>query len=260
MRVTILQKDIYWADIEANLSVTNRMIKESRGSDLYLLPEMWSTGFAAEPEGIAEGVTPEDNITLKWMINAANDNNCVIAGSVAVKDGEKYKNRFYFIRPDGSYEQYDKHHLFRYGHEDKYYEAGNRRVIAEYKNIRFLLNTCYDLRFPIWQRNFNDYDVLLMTANWPQSRQNAWETLLKARAIENQCYAIGCNRVGNDPHNNYAGGSAIIDAYGHTLCESMKEENDTISAELNMEALRHLRTKFPVLDDTDQIIFKNINN
>ena len=256
MRVTILQKDIYWADIEANLIIANRLIKESKGSDLYLLPEMWSTGFATEPEGIAEGVTPEENRTLNWMINTAKDNHCVIAGSVAVKDGEKYKNRFYFIRPDGSYEYYDKHHLFRFGNEDKYYEAGNKRVIVEYKNIRFLLSTCYDLRFPIWQRNFNDYDVMLMTANWPGARQNAWETLLKARAIENQCYVLGCNRVGDDPYSHYVGGSAVIDAYGHTLYQSMKEENDIITTELDMEALRHFRAKFSVLEDVDKITFE----
>jgi omega-amidase len=256
MRITILQKDIFWNDVDANITLAEKMITESQTSDVFLLPEMWSTGFATEPEGIAEGSTPDTNKALRWMMVSAKRHGCAIAGSIAVKDGNYFRNRFYFVRPDGSFDQYDKHHLFKYGNEDRYYKAGERRTIADYKGVRFLLTTCYDMRFPIWQRNFNEYDVLMVTANWPESRQNAWETLLRARAIENQCYVAGCNRIGNDPYSSYMGKSAIIDAYGKTISESELRQNDIITADIDMEELRRFRNKFPVLDDADKIIFQ----
>lgn len=252
MRITVLQNHIQWADIDANILSADRMIRGSRHSDIYMLPEMWSTGFATEPQGIAEKAGKEGK-ALGWMLDAARRYDCAIAGSIAVNDRGTYRNRFYFARPDGSFVQYDKRHLFKYGKEDKFYTPGSQRVVVPFRGVRFMLNTCYDMRFPVWQRNFKEYDVLLVTANWPSSRQTAWDVLLRARAIENQCFVVGCNRVGEDPYSAYAGGSAVIDAYGQTLAASTTQDADIITCELDMDGLRHFRAKFPVLDDADSI-------
>jgi omega-amidase len=253
MKITVLQNQIIWLDIEKNIQEAESMLKENSGSDLYVLSEMWSTGFVTEPSKIAEGTTQEDNTALRWMLDAAKRYECAIAGSMTIKEGTTYRNRLFFVHPDGCIDYYDKHHLFGSGGENNHYTAGNKRVIAKYKGIRFLLNTCYDLRFPIWQRNFNDYDVLLMVANWPESRKTAWNTLLRARAIENQCFVVGCNRIGNDSVSIYAGDSAIIDALGNNLANSVNKTKEAITATIDMNELSIFRKKFPVLQEADKI-------
>lgn len=250
MKITILQTDVKWAQPEDNQVVANKLISETPHSDLYILPEMWTTGFATSPEGIAEDT--DSHNSLEWMQQMANENRCAICGSISVRTQQKqYRNRQYFVLPDGTFFHYDKHHLFSYGGEDKSYTAGTERVIAEYKGVRFLLQTCYDLRFPQWMRYKDDYDAIIIVANWPSSRQNAWQILLRARAIENQCYVIGANRVGQDKNSSYSGYSAIIDAKGQTLAQAQKGKEQTVTAEIDTDSLLRFRSKFPVLKDRD---------
>lgn len=248
MKVIILQSDIEWANPVANVQNINRMIDAAGVADLYVLPEMFSTGFCTEPEGVAE---PMDSATLRWMQQKAAVTGAAIAGSIAVYEDGKYYNRFYFVKPDGQVSHYDKHHLFTYGGEHNHFTAGGERVVVEHCGVRILLEVCYDLRFPVWSRNRGDYDMILYVASWPESRVAAWSALLVARAIENQCYVAGVNRVGSDPKCNYCGGSAIIDPYGKTLAACTMGEECAASAEVNMEALRAFREKFPVLNDAD---------
>lgn len=248
MIVTLLQQDIEWANPSANCLKAEGALLSATKSDLYVLPEMFSTGFATEPKGIAEA----NEESLHWMQRMAAQLDAAVAGSIATlcADGS-YRNRFYFVKPDGSYSYYDKHHLFTYGGEHHRYTAGQDRVIVEWRDMRFLLLVCYDLRFPVWSRNHEEYDCALYVASWPTPRLAAWKSLLVARAIENQCYVCGVNRVGTDPACHYSGGTAVIDAYGKTIAACTDGEEGIITTELNMEQLTAFRTKFPVLKDTD---------
>ncbi len=250
MIVTILQRDIKWADPQTNVERIAQAIDRNSGADLYVLPEMFSTGFCTSPEGIAEGI---DGDTLQWMIRKSAQIDAAIAGSVAVTDGEHYFNRFYFVKPTGEVAWYDKKHLFTYGGEHQRFTAGSERVVVEWRGVRILLEICYDLRFPIWSRNRGDYDMILYVASWPTPRVAAWSALLVARAIENQCYVAGVNRVGDDPACNYCGGSAVIDPYGKTIASCADNTECEASAEINMEELEAFRRKFPVLNDADII-------
>ena len=213
MKTTILQRDIKWGDPKANIQRADEAISRNAGSDLYVLPEMFSTGFCTSPEGIAE----RDDTTLQWMKSKASKIDAAIAGSIAVEEDGKYYNRFYFVKPDGEVTHYDKKHLFTYGGEHLRFTAGEERVVVEWRGVRILLEVCYDLRFPIWARNRGDYDMILYVASWPTPRVAAWSALLVARAIENQCYVAGVNRVGSDPSCEYCGGSVIIDPYGKAI-------------------------------------------
>lgn len=177
---------------------------------------------------------------------------CALAGSVAVQEGGRCFNRFYFMRPDGSFEYADKHHLFSYGGENVHYTPGQRRVVVDYLGVRFLILICYDLRFPVWSRCLDDYDILLCAANWPAVRQFSWSVLLRARAIENQCYAVGVNRVGEDKICPYAGGSMAVHPYGELLAECNADKESCAVFEPDMEMLRSYREKFPSLQDADR--------
>lgn len=253
MKVTILQLDIEWGSPLENISRAENLMAQEPDSDLYVLPEMWSTGFATEPQGLAESETT--NVALKWMRDTAKERQCAISGTLAIiTEDHKYLNRHYFIDGRNGIESYyDKHHLFRYGHEDRYYESGNNHTIVEYNGFRILLLTCYDLRFPVWSRYADalQYDAIICAANWPESRQNAWQILTRARAIENQAYLIGCNRVGDDKYCHYKGMSAIISPIGKTLASCQADKQTSVSFSLNLEALNHQRQKFQVLDDRD---------
>ena len=247
MEIVIIQHDITWASPNANKQHLEEVLARAPQADLYVLTEMWSTGFAIEPESVAE----RDGKSLLWMQQMARKHDAAVAGSIVVEEDGKFYNRLYFVKPDGKVEHYDKHHLFTYGGEDKHFTRGEKRVVVEWRGVRFLLEVCYDLRFPVWSRNRGDYDALLYVASWPTSRVEAWNTLLRARAIENQCYTIGVNRIGKDPNCEYCGGSAVIDPYGRTLaaCENNKE--GWAQAHIDMEALEAFRKKFPVLRDAD---------
>ena len=248
MKISVIQQDIVWTGIPENIKRADAAVDAVPGADLYVLPEMFSTGFCTDPEGIAEC---PDGASLSWMKSKSSQTGAAIAGSIAVCDGGRYFNRFYFVTPDGTVRHYDKKHLFTYGGEHLRFTAGDERVVVDYKGVRILLEVCYDLRFPIWSRNHGDYDMILYVASWPVTRMNAWKSLLVARAIENQCYVAGVNRVGSDPLNEYAGGSMVVDPYGNIIasCEDGKEMS--ASAEIEISALEAFRAKFPVLKDSD---------
>ena len=248
MKVTILQRDILWGDICANLTRASEAVDACPGADLYVLPEMFTTGFCVKPEGIAESLEGE---TLRWMKSKAAQTGAAMAGSVPVCHEGKYYNRFYFVKPDGTVTQYDKKHLFTYGGEHHHFTAGDKRVIVEWKGVRILLEICYDLRFPMWARNRKDYDMIIYVASWPTPRVEAWKSLLTARAIENQCFVAGVNRVGNDPSNQYCGGSRLIDPYGKIMAECEDGVEMAVTADIDMEMLNAFREKFPVLNDAD---------
>lgn len=251
MNISLLQLDIQWGNPEENIRRAEALMGQQPEADLYVLPEMWATGFVTEPT--ADIPTEEENKALAWMRRMANRHACAICGSLAVRlSSNDYRNRCYFITPEGV-SFYDKHHLFTHGHEDRFYRAGNNRIIVEWKGVRFLLLVCYDLRFPLWSRYglAGEYDAIIYVANWPQSRQEAWQILTRARAIENQCYVIAVNRVGNDPKIAYQGGSAIIDPIGRDVVTDEKHTESSLSGQLCMDKLRQARDRFRVLADRD---------
>lgn len=253
MKVTVLQLDIEWGNPIANINHAESLMSHAANSDLYVLPEMWSTGFATEPFDIAEN--EEESISLKWMKDTAKKKACAICGSLAVKTSDNsFRNRHYFIDgKNGTFSYYDKHHLFRYGHEDTYYQAGEDHTIVSYCGIRFLLLTCYDLRFPVWSRYSDNlqFDTIICVANWPESRQNAWHILTHARAIENQAYLIGCNRVGDDHYSHYRGSSMIVSPIGKTLDICSSNTESSITQVIDIDELLNFRNKFKVLEDRD---------
>lgn len=253
MKVVILQTDICWANPKENRTRAEKMLDGYGEVDLFVLPEMFSTGFCTQPQGIAE---PENSETLQWMRRIAAERRCAIAGSLAVEENGQFFNRFYFVHPDGQTQSYDKKHLFTYGGEHKQFTPGTERVIVSYKGVRFLLQICYDLRFPVWSRNCGDYDVALYVASWPVSRIEAWKALLRARAIENQCFVVAVNRVGEDPNCSYCGGSEVINPYGKTLAACEDYQVCGAEAIMDMDLLEEFRKKFPVLTDADAFYLK----
>ena len=252
MKIKLLQTNIRWAQPAENIRHAEEMMDEGDTADLVVLPEMWATGFVTDPEGTAEEEATA--ASLDWMKRKAAEKGCAICGSLAIVDAAgNYRNRHYFVSP-GRVVSYDKRHLFTHGHEDKHYTRGDRAVIAEWKGWRLLLQTCYDLRFPVFSRYgmAGAYDAIIYVANWPEKRQLAWDTLTRARAIENQCYVVAVNRVGDDERCHYAGGSAVIDPTGRTICAAQTEE-ESVCTELNSETLLLMRRRFRVLDDRDRL-------
>lgn len=253
MKIAILQCNILWGNPSANREHVAEILAGCERADLYVLPEMFSTGFCTQPEGVAE---PADNPTLHALKEWAAQRHCALAGSVAVEEGGRYYNRFYFVKPDGETICYDKHHLFTYGGEDKHFTPGDKRVVVDYLGMRILLQICYDLRFPVFSRNRNDYDMAVYVASWPAPRAEAWKALLRARAIENQCFVVGVNRVGTDPTCTYSGDSVVHDAYGRTLAACKPGEECVAYADIDMNDLTKFRHKFPVLNDGDDFVVK----
>lgn len=246
MKITLLQTDIRWNSPRENKAAVERLMDANPGADLYVLPEMWATGFDTSPADAPR----QGEWALQAMGRMARERGCTVAGGITAEGQGRLYNRFCLVAPDGHCVFYDKRHLFAYGGEDRLFAPGTRRVVARCGGLRLLLQTCYDLRFPVFARNRGDYDMILYIASWPESRQAAWETLLRARAIENQCFVCGVNRTGSDPQCRYAGGSACIDAYGRTLLDlGSGEAAGTV--EPDMERLRQFRQKFPVLHDAD---------
>lgn len=249
LKITALNLDISWKNKIENYEKIEQSFKNVE-ADILMLPEMFSTGFYMRPEEIAD----RNEETLIWMKQFAEHKNSVVCGSVSIHEEGKFFNRFYFVEPDGNYSSYDKRHLFSYSGEDKKYSVGKERVIVSYKGWRILLQVCYDLRFPIFSRNNGDYDVILYVANWPKSRIDAWQTLLKARAIENQAYVFGLNRIGTDGNNlEYPESSYCFSADG---AEISKADNNIVSANLDLEKLQEFRTKFPFLSDRDEFFYQ----
>lgn len=251
MEIALLQTDIAWGDREENLLRVERLMDEHPEVQLFVLPEMFATGFMVGEDLVTE---PSEGQVHRWMVDEARRRGSAVAGSVAVEVEGRRRNRFYFVTPDGTTWHYDKRHLFTYAREDRLYTKGEDRVVVRYGGLRFLLQVCYDLRFPVFSRNRGDYDVAIYVANWPTSRLFAWQTLLRARAIENQCFVLGVNRVGNDPANAYSGGTIALDPQGETLAECRENEVDVARASLSLEGLEELHRTFPVMRDGDVFI------
>lgn len=251
MRITVIQSRLEWENPNANKINFEKKIKEvAQNSDLILLPEMFTTGFSMNPHGLADSYPGE---TSAWMSKMATENSIALTGSYIAKENSNYFNRMIFAYPNGDIVYYDKRHLFRMAGEDKNYSAGNKRVVINYMGWKILLLVCYDLRFPVWSRNRNDYDLMLLVANFPERRRYAWNSLLVARAIENQCYVAACNRVGADGNGvNHSGDSQIIDPLGQPITIANPNRDEIITATLSLDNLKKILESFPVHLDADK--------
>lgn len=254
LTLTIIQTDLVFENKAANLERLKAKIENiEQRTEIVVLPEMFTTGFSMQPALFAETMEGE---TVQWMKEIAETNKIIITGSIIIEVDGKYFNRLIWMLPNGQLGYYDKHHLFAFGEEDKHYTAGNKRLIASVKGWKINLMICYDLRFPVWSRQQiteteNEYDLLIYVANWPERRSHAWKTLLCARAIENQCYVAGVNRVGKDNKNIYhSGNSLVIDPLGQVLYH-MADEEDVFTITLQKEDLDKARTQFPFWKDAD---------
>lgn len=250
LNIAVFQYDQVWENPSANLEKLDEMLNDLADNiDLVILPEMFTTGFSMNVSHLAE--TMEGN-TLSWMKSRSKEYKTALAGSLIITENGRFFNRLVFVEPSGKVTSYDKRHLFRMGNEEAHFSRGEDRVIVNYRGWRICLLICYDLRFPVWARNRNDYDLLVYSANWPDARQEVWNTLLKARAIENQAYVVGANRVGVDGNSiRYSGGSQIIGPKGNVLTQAVDFAEQTISASLSLNELMRFRVSFPVLGDAD---------
>lgn len=249
--VAICQFDMSRCDIETNLANIGRMVERCR-ADVVVLPEMFATGFVTDTVAFAQDMEGE---IVEWMKRTAFASDCAIVGSAIISDGGRYFNRMLFVKPSGEVVCYDKHHLFSIGGEARLLTAGIERVVAEFRGVRYLLQVCYDLRFPVWSRYRGDYDVAIYSASWAASRGCAWRTLLRARAVENQAYVVGVNRVGTDATDSYAGGSVVVGYKGETLLDA--GDCETVAAAiLDTGALDGFRRDFPVWRDADEFTIK----
>lgn len=232
-----------------------KILSISKPTEVVVLPEMFSTGFSMRPEKLAETMEGE---TLRWMKRMASAKGIVLTGSVIIEESSQYFNRLVWMLPNGDVGYYDKRHLFAYADEDQHYSAGSKRLIASVNGWKINLLVCYDLRFPVWSRQDQArYDVLIYVANWPDRRIRAWRTLLQARAIENQCYVVGVNRVGEDGNGiHYSGESMVVDPAGETLYQN-KDEEDIFTVALDSSDLETIRRKFPFWKDADKFNIEN---
>lgn len=259
LTVTVVQSDLFWENKKANLEMFEKKIMDiSDKTEVIILPEMFSTGFSMNSSALAE--TMEDG-TVCWMKKVSAAKRAVIAGSLIIKDEDKYFNRLIWMLPTGDYGYYDKRHLFSYADEHNHYQPGNKKLIASLKGWKINLQVCYDLRFPVWARQpaepGKQYDLYINVANWPASRSNAWKTLLTARAIENQCFVIGVNRTGDDGNgHSYNGDSMIVDPLGKVIYQKEKAE-EVYTCTLNKAKIRDARSRYPFLGDADEYVIMN---
>jgi omega-amidase len=248
LHISTIQTALFWEDVDRNLNHFDEKINViNQATDIIVLPEMFTTGFTMNPEKYAE---IHGGKGLQWMLQKAKEKNVVIVGSISAKENNCFYNRLYWAKPDGSYEYYDKHHLFSMGKESQHYTAGHKKLIVEYNGWKICLMVCYDLRFPVWCRNSmqNPYDLLIFVANWPEVRVYAWKHLLIARAIENQAYVVGLNRVGTDGNNiNHSGDSVVLNPKGEAICHHQSNTDNTEDIMLSYEQLQEFRKTFPVL-------------
>ena len=253
LKITTFQAYLFWENIDKNLqNLALRLSSIREKTDLIVLPEMFSTGFTMNVESLAEEM---DGRTMSWMLEQAKKFQSVVTGSLIIKEGNQYYNRLIWMRPDGSYEHYDKRHLFGLGEEDKHYTAGTKKLIVELNGWKICPVICYDLRFPVWLRNKDeDYDILLIVANWPEKRSLHWRTLIPARAVENQAYVIAVNRVGHDGNEVYhSGDSMCIDPNGKVIYYKPNDE-DLYTFSISRDEVENTRTNFPFLKDADSFI------
>ncbi len=256
LKTTLIQSNIYWQDIDANLAMFEEKIWEiGEETDVIILPEMFNTGFSMNVESLAE---PMNFKTFRWMNQMAKQKDAAVVGSYIVKEATRYFNRLYWVEPDGQFDFYDKRHLFRMGNEHLTYAEGKKKMIRKFRGWKIRPLVCYDLRFPVWSRNKYDasndaldYDLLIYVANWPAPRNDVWQTLLKARSMENQCYTIGLNRTGSDGEGiTYNGQSAAFDFKGKAINEITSRQTIQ-TVELSLDQLNSFRKKFPAYLDGD---------
>ncbi len=256
LTITTIQTNLFWEDKRANLQMLEEKINAIPDkTEIVILPEMFSTGFSMQPQLFAETMEGE---TVEWIKRISSENKIILTGSFIAKENGNYFNRLIWMLPNGQFGHYNKRHLFAYAGEHEHYTAGNKRLIASVKGFKINLQVCYDLRFPVWSRQTPlsqggevEYDILIYVANWPEKRSHAWKTLLCARAIENQCYVVGVNRVGNDGNNIYhSGNSLVIDPMGQVIYH-MADEEDINTITLSKEKLEEVRSRFPFLNDGD---------
>jgi len=253
LSITLIQTEIFWEDKAANIAQYTRLIEGIVGQkEIVVLPEMFSTGFSMAPEKLAENMAGE---TIQWMTEMARKHRIILTGSLIIEEEGKYYNRLVWMQPDGQFYHYDKRHLFGYGKEDEHYAAGDKKLIVQVKGWKICPLICYDLRFPVWARNSGgEYDVLLYVANWPARRSLAWKTLLQARAIENQAYTIGVNRVGEDGAGIiYSGDSVVFGPLGEAVLPAVNEAG-CYTIVLGKDPITEARTQFSFLKDADKFL------
>jgi len=252
MYISLLQTDIEWENKQANLLKLNNQLESLKGkSNLAVIPEMFTTGFSMNCHELAED--NNDN-TVATLCELSHKYDIALTGSFIGTENDRFYNRGFFITPNGNKFFYDKHHLFRMGEETKFFSAGDNHLIVRYWGFNIALLICYDLRFPVWSRNVeNGYDLLIYVANWPASRRSVWDTLLRARALENMSYVCGVNRIGIDGNGmKYNGGSILISPKGNTIASITDDKEDTITSEIDTDSLQAFRNKFPVWKDADK--------
>lgn len=252
LRVTLIQSELHWHDAAANRAQFAEKFRGLVGTtDLVLLPEMFTTGFTMDAPRYAE---PMEGSSVEWMAQQARSIGAVVAGSVIIQAGDNYYNRLIWMPPDGNVQWYDKRHLFRMADEHHHYAAGEERLVVDLLGWRICPMVCYDLRFPVWSRNRNDYDLLLYVANWPQRRSPHWRSLLMARAIENLCYVAAVNRVGSDGNAiEYSGDSTIVTPQGESLV-TLANTEAVVTLTLSRDSLEHYRERFPAHLDADDFV------
>ena len=264
LAVTIVQSQLAWENPDANLKHFDTLLSGQKDkADFIVLSEMFTTGFTMKPEKNAE---KHEGKGLQWMKQKAKQLNCCMTGSICVEENSKHYNRLYWTEPNGKYQSYDKRHLFRMGDEQNHYEIGTKKIITTINDWKILPLVCYDLRFPVWSRNswkkegenlIATYDVLIYVANWPEARSYAWKQLLIARAIENQCYVVGVNRIGADGSIiMHAGDSVVINPLGEILSKTKAHQESVETVELDYQFLQDPRKKFPMGLDTDSFELK----
>lgn len=261
LKVTLIQSNLYWENVDQNLAMfTDKINAIHEPTDIVVLPEMFNTGFSMDSERLAERMNGK---TLNWMREMAQKANAVILGSLIIAEHDEYYNRLVWAQPNGDYYTYDKRHLFRMAEEHEYFSSGNELLIVHYKGWRICPLVCYDLRFPVWSRNITEdgntaYDCLIYIANWPAARKAPWSKLLEARAIENQCYVVGVNRVGNDGNQiNYTGNSVVVNPKGELISTISENSNTQQTLSISLKELNDFREKFPVGMDADLFEIKN---
>ena len=250
LNIAILQANLHWENSSENLVMFDELLQQiSEKTDLIILPEMFSTGFSMNAENLVETMNGK---SVEWMKKKAGELDSAITGSLIITENGNYYNRLFFVYPDGSYKTYDKRHTFTLAKEDETYTAGKERLVVELKGWKICPLICYDLRFPVYARNTEDYDVLIYVANWPEKRVNAWDALLKARAIENMSYCVGVNRTGEDGDGYvYNGHSAVYDCLGNAMTALDREAIFVEELELKRSHIRETRGKLKFLEDRD---------
>ncbi len=256
LKITLFQGYLFWEKIDKNLqNIGLRLSGIREKTDLIILPEMFNTGFTMNAVELAE---PMNGKTMQWMHKIAAQYDCVVTGSLIIRAAEKYYNRLIWMRPDGSFECYDKRHLFALGKEHQTYTPGKKKLIVDLKGWKICPVICYDLRFPVWLRNVNDtYDLLLIVANWPERRSLHWRTLIPARAVENQTYVIGVNRIGHDGNEIYHSGDSTCIGPNGNVVYYKRDEEDVYTFSIIADELTLARRAFPFLKDADEFIIKN---